>query len=464
MVYSFVAKLKSNGVGFDRAFFVTAIRDEPGIMNYGSDLLILSAYAPSMPPLLSLLLSMACDDSDGGAVKAVITRILAGQPFRLAAMAGLYSLTCIVPGISSHFNLNTSHAFAVAVSIATFSFTVMVTRMGYVAMMEYNYGLDPGYQPGGFSDGFRQEFWRANEGITNVPAKNLKARRYCKEKLIIFSTISPLTTFDLKPLILSLKLQRLQTLIISSRKCLRSQAYKTKVYDVEIIISARFLPECNVTRNIILRHILARALGSKVACAVSGWDIGVYHLPSKVEVLAWSAKTQVEMFKCGDHIIGVQGHPEYTHDILLHLIDHLLQTNLIEVSKETITKIMTIPPLIKVKEAPQRGHIGLSLFEMFFNGHRGTSLLKTHDIFHALKMNICKTFPVDENENVVEEYGVEDVLVHSNVVKEDSFENVLVHVDIMVEDDSVEDLLFHDDNVVEEETIKIIIYDDDNAV
>ncbi|GJV84738.1 hypothetical protein Tco_1524636 [Tanacetum coccineum] len=32
---------------------------------YGSDLLILSAYAPSMSPLLSLPLSMACDDSDG---------------------------------------------------------------------------------------------------------------------------------------------------------------------------------------------------------------------------------------------------------------------------------------------------------------------------------------------------------------------------------------------------------------
>ncbi|GJW01263.1 hypothetical protein Tco_1556514 [Tanacetum coccineum] len=32
---------------------------------YGSDLLILLAYAPSMPPLLSLPLSMACDDSDG---------------------------------------------------------------------------------------------------------------------------------------------------------------------------------------------------------------------------------------------------------------------------------------------------------------------------------------------------------------------------------------------------------------
>ncbi|GJZ81830.1 hypothetical protein Tco_0646824, partial [Tanacetum coccineum] len=32
---------------------------------YGSDLLILSGNAPSMPPLLSLSLSMACDDSDG---------------------------------------------------------------------------------------------------------------------------------------------------------------------------------------------------------------------------------------------------------------------------------------------------------------------------------------------------------------------------------------------------------------
>nr|GEY79687.1 retrovirus-related Pol polyprotein from transposon TNT 1-94 [Tanacetum cinerariifolium] len=35
------------------------------IMNYGYDLLIFSAYAPSMPPLISLLLSMACNDIDG---------------------------------------------------------------------------------------------------------------------------------------------------------------------------------------------------------------------------------------------------------------------------------------------------------------------------------------------------------------------------------------------------------------
>ncbi|GJT09523.1 patatin-like protein 1 [Tanacetum coccineum] len=179
-----------------------------------------------------------------------------------------------------------------------------------------------------------------NEGIKNVPTKNLKAGRYRKEKLIIFSTINPVTE----------KFQRLQTLIISSRKCLRSQAYKTKQ-----------------------RH-----------------RDEVCHLLSKVEVLAWLAKTQVEMFKYGDHIMGVQGvvrHGSGSTPLLL-----FPPSGMKPVSKETTTKIMTIPPLIKVKEAPQQGHIGSSPFEMFFNGHRGTSLLKTHDRFHALKMNSCKTF------------------------------------------------------------------------
>ncbi|KAD4179335.1 hypothetical protein E3N88_27926 [Mikania micrantha] len=110
--------------------------------------------------------------------------------------------------------------------------------------------------------------------------------------------------------------------------------------------------------------ILARALGGKVARAKSGWDIGirtihfstsintfannvklparlsliechrdeVWELPSKVQVLASSDKTKVEMFKYGDHIMGVQGHPEYTKDILTHLIDRLLQRDDIEES------------------------------------------------------------------------------------------------------------------------------------
>nr|XP_043627000.1 gamma-glutamyl peptidase 5-like [Erigeron canadensis] len=110
-------------------------------------------------------------------------------------------------------------------------------------------------------------------------------------------------------------------------------------------------------------QILARALGGKVGRATSGWDIGVrtinfvsstkislsldtlatlsliechrdevQELPPKVEVLAWSNKTRVEMFKYRDHIMGVQGHPEYTKDILMHLIDRLLHRNLIKES------------------------------------------------------------------------------------------------------------------------------------
>lgn len=107
-------------------------------------------------------------------------------------------------------------------------------------------------------------------------------------------------------------------------------------------------------------QILSRALGGKSGRAITGWDIGirtvhlsssskafsslkipallsiyeihrdeVWELPPKAELIAWSEKTGVEMFKYGDHIMGIQGHPEYTKDILLNLIDHLVKLNYI---------------------------------------------------------------------------------------------------------------------------------------
>ncbi|MBA0828991.1 hypothetical protein Goarm_013615, partial [Gossypium armourianum] len=108
--------------------------------------------------------------------------------------------------------------------------------------------------------------------------------------------------------------------------------------------------------------ILSRALGGKTGRAISGWDIGVTaihlssststlfsslnipttlsviechqdevrELPPEAEVMAWSEKTGVEMFRYGDHMMGIQGHPEYTKDILLHLIDRLMQLSFIE--------------------------------------------------------------------------------------------------------------------------------------
>ncbi|GLT98013.1 hypothetical protein SLE2022_155470 [Rubroshorea leprosula] len=106
-------------------------------------------------------------------------------------------------------------------------------------------------------------------------------------------------------------------------------------------------------------QVLARALGGKIGRNAAGWDIGVTdihlspssaklfsslkipetlpiiechrdeikELPPKAEVLAWSTKTGIEMFKYGDHMMGIQGHPEYNDDILLHLIDRLQQRN-----------------------------------------------------------------------------------------------------------------------------------------
>ncbi|KAG9156297.1 hypothetical protein Leryth_009178, partial [Lithospermum erythrorhizon] len=109
-------------------------------------------------------------------------------------------------------------------------------------------------------------------------------------------------------------------------------------------------------------QILARAIGGKTGRSSTGWDIGVTRvqfsssselmtflkipaslsiiechrdevcqLPPKAQVIAWSSKTGVEMFRFGDHIMGIQGHPEYTKDILLHLISRLLQHNYIQV-------------------------------------------------------------------------------------------------------------------------------------
>ncbi|KAK9286903.1 hypothetical protein L1049_015310 [Liquidambar formosana] len=107
-------------------------------------------------------------------------------------------------------------------------------------------------------------------------------------------------------------------------------------------------------------QVLCRALGGKTGRAKSGWDMGVTtvhlsssanlssslkmpnqllviechrdevrELPPKAEVMASSDKTRIEMFRYGDHIMGIQGHPEYTKDILLHLIDRLLERNFI---------------------------------------------------------------------------------------------------------------------------------------
>ncbi|KAK6235986.1 Glutamine amidotransferase - like 4 [Theobroma cacao] len=112
-------------------------------------------------------------------------------------------------------------------------------------------------------------------------------------------------------------------------------------------------------------QVLCRSLGGRVGKACTGWDIGlrkvkivkdlsassfledldeippslsiiechqdeVWEVPMGAEVIAFSDKTGVEMFAIGQHILGIQGHPEYSKDILYNLIDRLLKNNSIE--------------------------------------------------------------------------------------------------------------------------------------
>ena len=46
-------------------------------------------------------------------------------------------------------------------------------------------------------------------------------------------------------------------------------------------------------------------------------------------MLAYSDKARVEMFAVGDNALGIQGHPEYTNDILLNLTNRLVNNSTI---------------------------------------------------------------------------------------------------------------------------------------
>ncbi|TVU09589.1 hypothetical protein EJB05_43073, partial [Eragrostis curvula] len=147
---------------------------------------------------------------------------------------------------------------------------------------------------------------------------------------------------------------------------------------------ARFRPgaraRISIARNggVCFGHqVICRALGGRVARASSGWDIGirevamagvqlpgqcrfldalrelppsanitkihqdeVWEVPAGAEVLASSDKTGVEMFRVGEHMLGIQGHPEYTNDILLNLVNRLLGAGSITVCSASIACLL----------------------------------------------------------------------------------------------------------------------------
>eukprot|EP01018_Ginkgo_biloba_P036726 Gb_25784 [translate_table: standard] len=125
-------------------------------------------------------------------------------------------------------------------------------------------------------------------------------------------------------------------------------------------------------------QVLCRALGGKNGRSPAGWDLGlrrirvfdglttrfsglkipsslsvvechqdqVFKVPLDAEILASSDKTVTEMFSLGEHILGIQGHPEYTTDILVDIIDNLLDKNLIEdeTAEEGKASVLTTKP------------------------------------------------------------------------------------------------------------------------
>jgi glucosinolate gamma-glutamyl hydrolase len=73
----------------------------------------------------------------------------------------------------------------------------------------------------------------------------------------------------------------------------------------------------------------------------------VWEVPEGAEVLASSDKTGVEMFCVGEHVLGIQGHPEYTKDIFLSLVDRLLAAGSITVSACFHVTLQRLIPLTK---------------------------------------------------------------------------------------------------------------------
>ncbi|XP_010268447.1 PREDICTED: gamma-glutamyl peptidase 5-like [Nelumbo nucifera] len=140
-----------------------------------------------------------------------------------------------------------------------------------------------------------------------------------------------------------------------------------------VLIQTLFAMEKKVLGICFGHQVLCRALGGKIGRANSGWDIGlrkvrlvedlhpstldgglkelpsflsiiechqdeVWEVPVGAQVIAVSDMTGVEMFSLGSHILGIQGHPEYTKDILYNIIDRLANNSCIEKEFAELTK------------------------------------------------------------------------------------------------------------------------------
>lgn len=171
-------------------------------------------------------------------------------------------------------------------------------------------------------------------------------------------------------------------------------------------------------------QVLCRALGGKVAKSKSGWDVGlrnvrfnvkdinntsscsfldgfdvdefpqflsiiechqdeVWEAPLGAKVIGHSEKTGVEMFSFGDHILGIQGHPEYTLDIIHNLIDRLLTNGSIQEELAENARLQL-----------QKGEPNRKCWERICKGFLKAEIL-TKNVNRNLN-DLCKGFPEAE--------------------------------------------------------------------
>ncbi|KAG0468642.1 hypothetical protein HPP92_017970 [Vanilla planifolia] len=150
-------------------------------------------------------------------------------------------------------------------------------------------------------------------------------------------------------------------------------------------------------------QVICRALGGKVGKAHGGWEIGIKELtfvedllhncrfmegfkeipqhasliechqdeilepPIDAKVIAYSERTAVEAFCIEDHILGIQGHPEYTKDILDDLITRLAGNSLIDMEFATEVRI-------KMEAAEPDRKLWEKMCKSFLKGTRETRL------------------------------------------------------------------------------------------
>lgn len=154
------------------------------------------------------------------------------------------------------------------------------------------------------------------------------------------------------------------------------------LYDGFLLTGSRFdahgnedwiLQLCQTLRNLHLKRkkllgicfghqVMSRALGGKTGRASVGWELGarpvnlclealakkpygndlpsvlrvieshrdqVSEIPFGAELLGYSERTPVEIFSLEDHVLGIQGHPEFEADVVLDIIESRLTSGII---------------------------------------------------------------------------------------------------------------------------------------